>query len=217
MQVQGTIVAFGTAPLHDAARLDATALSCEIFSADFRQLKQAQAGSLLILLCAEADDPALAAATKAAQILRRRGGGESLLVLPPVPANPGPQAFARLERAARLSEACVVQPVSPATWADAVRCFVEPLAVYGLAGVDPREIHALVRPRAALLHHGVDGIPREARDLLVTCRLRPNASLRDLDDAARAAAERAPDAHLVLAGPEVGEGDGPRLVVASLF
>lgn len=215
MQVAGTVVAFGAAPLRDAARLDATALSCEIFSADFRALKQAQAGSLLLLLCGEAGDPSLAAAAKAARILRRRGGGEALVVLPPAPANPGPQAMQRIERAARLCEACAVQPVGPATWADAVRCFVEPLAVFGLAGVNPREIHALVRPRAALLHHQ---IPRLApKELLVTCRLRPNASLRDLDDAARAAAENAPGARLVLAGPEVGDDGGPRLLAASLF
>src|SRR5947208_246218 len=77
MQVVGTVVAFGAAPLRDAARLDATALSCEVLSDDFRVIKQAQGGSLLLLLCAEADDPALAAASKAARILRRRGGGKS--------------------------------------------------------------------------------------------------------------------------------------------
>ncbi|MGZ6144084.1 MAG: hypothetical protein ACXWLM_12150, partial [Myxococcales bacterium] len=163
------------------------------------------------------DDPALAAAAKAARILRKRGGGEAILVLPPAPANPGPQALERIARAGRLCEACAVQPVAPATWADAVRCFVEPLAVFGLAGVSPREIHALLRPRAALLHHGAANASADARELLVTCRLRPNAALRDLEDAAKAAAERAPNARLVLAGPEVGDADGPRVLVASLL
>src|SRR2546430_16263747 len=115
MQVVGTVVAFGAGPLRDAARLDATALSCEVLSDDFRVIKQAQGGSLLLLLCAEADDPALAAASKAARILRRRGGGEPIVVPPGLRVNPGPQALARLERAARLTEACVVPPVA-ASW-----------------------------------------------------------------------------------------------------
>src|SRR5438552_5375272 len=217
MQVVGTVVAFGAAPLRDAARLDATALSCEVLSDDFRVIKQAQGGSLLLLLCAEADDPALAAASKAARILRRRGGGEALVVLPALPVNPGPQALARLERAARLTEACVVQPIGSASWSDAVRCFVEPLAVFGLVGVEPREIHGLVRPRAALLHENVAGVLPQARDVLVTCRLRRNASLREVDYAARAVAERAPKARLVIAGPEVGSDDGPRVLAASLL
>jgi len=216
MQVVGTVVAFGAAPLRDAARLDATALSCEVLSDDFRVIKQAQGGSLLLLLCAEADDPALAAASKAARILRRRGGGEPIVVLPGLPVNPGPQALARLERAARLTEACVVQPIG-SSWSDAVRCFVEPLAVFGLVGVEAHEIHGLVRPRAALLHENVAGVLPQARDVLVTCRLRPNASLREVDYAARAVAERAPKARLVIAGPEVGSDDGPRVLAASFL
>jgi hypothetical protein len=82
--------------------------------------------------------------------------------------------------------------------------------------VDAREIHALVRPRAAVLHASLDVLP-EARDLLVSCRLRPSASLRELDEAARSAAERAPGAKLILAGPEVSPDDGPRVLAASLF
>ena len=216
MQAVGTVVVFGAAPAQDAAQLDGTALSCEALPADFRAIKQAQGGSLLFALLDDAGDPSLAAAAKALRILRRRGGGEALLVLPALPATPGPQAISRLQRAAQLTCACAVQPVAPASWADAVRCFVEPLAVYGLAGVDAREIHALVRPRAAVLHASLDVLP-EARDLLVSCRLRPSASLRELDEAARSAAERAPGAKLILAGPEVSPDDGPRALAASLF
>ncbi len=133
MRPLGTVVAFGEAPMRDVATLDATALACQILPADFRALKQAEAGALLLLLCEAADDPALAAATKAARILRLRGGGEVLLVLPPLPANPGPQVLALIERAAAMTFACALQPVGT-SWADAVRCFIEPLAVFGLAG-----------------------------------------------------------------------------------
>ncbi len=216
MRPLGTVVAFGEAPMRDVAILDATALACEILPADFRALKEAEAGALLLLLCEAADDPALAAATKAARILRRRGGGEVLLVLPPLSANPGPEALARIERAAAMTFTCALQPVGT-SWADAVRCFVEPLAVFGLAGVEPREIHMLVRPRAALLHSSVADVLPQARDVLVTCRLRPSAALRELDEAARTAAELAPQARLVVAGPEVATDDGPRTLVASLL
>jgi len=216
MQPVGTVVAFGQASMREAARLDAKALACEIFPSDFRRLKQAEAGALLFLLCEAGDDPALAAATKAARILRARGGGEALLVLSPLPANPGPQALAGIERAATLSGACALQPVG-ASWADAVRCFVEPLAVYGLAGVEPREIHGLLRPRAAVLHASVEQVLPQAREVLVTCRLRPSASLRELDEAARMVAALAPQARLTLAGPEVGDDDGPPTLAASLL
>ncbi|MCA1827744.1 MAG: hypothetical protein LC689_12520 [Myxococcales bacterium] len=213
MQYAGTVVALGDAPFRDAATLDATALSCVLVANDFREIKRTPGGSVLVVLCAEADDPALAAAAKVARIFRQM----PLVVLPALPVNPGPQATARLERAARLTQACVVRPIEPATWSDAVRCFVEPLAVFGLIGVEPREIHQLISPRAALLHRSVaDAVP-QARDVLVTCRLRPNASLREVDDAARAVAGRAPKARLILAGPEVGLDDGPRVVAASLF
>jgi hypothetical protein len=213
MQPVGTVVAFGPAPMKDAEQLDATALACDVLEADFRRIKQAEAGSLLVLLCDASDDRALAAAAKAARILRKRGGGEALLVLPPLPVSPGPQALARLQRAAELTEACALQPVG-ASWADAVRCFVEPLAVFGLVGVDPREIHALLRPRAALLHTSIAQVLPEARDVLVTCRLRP---LREVEEAARKVAELAPHAKLLLAGPEVTPDDGPRTLVASLL
>jgi len=53
--------------------------------------------------------------------------------------------------------------------------------------------------------------------VLVTCRLRPSAALRELDEAARTAAELAPQARLVVAGPEVATDDGPRTLVASLL
>jgi hypothetical protein len=214
MQLAATVVAFGAAPLEDAARLDATALSCDVLSADFRAIKQAEGGSLLFALLDDDSDAALAAASKALSILRQRGGGEALVVLPASEAVPGPQALARLQRAAELTRACVVRPVAPASWAEAVRCFVEPLSVYGLAGVDPRELHALVRPRPAVLHASLTLLPG-ARDLLVTCRLRPTSSLAELDSAARAATECAPQARLLLAGPEVE--DGPPVLAASLF
>jgi hypothetical protein len=209
MQLAGTVVVFASG---GADGLDPTALSLDVLDCDFRRIKQAHAGSLLFVLCPDAHDPALAAAAKVARILRKT----AIVALPPLEADPGPQATARLERAARLTQACVVQPVA-ATWADAVRCFVEPLAVFGLVGVDPREIHGLVRPRVALLHQSIDRVLPRAREVLVTCRLRPNASLREVDDAARAVAERAPQARLVLAGPEVGDDAGPRLLAASFL
>ena len=211
MQYAGTVVALGPAPARDAARLDLTALSCAFSGDDFREIKRTPAGSLLIVLCPEADDPSLAAATKVARIFRQT----PLIALPPVPVDPGPRATERLQRAAQLTSGCIVQPIGPATWSDAVRCFVEPLAVYGLIGVEPREIHGLVKPRVALLHHGADRVVPQAREVLVTCRLLPNASLREVDDAARAVAERAPGARVVIAGPEVD--DGPRVLAASFL
>jgi hypothetical protein len=212
MEYAATIVALGDAPWRDAANFDVNALSCVIAGNDFRQIKRTPAGSLLFVLCPDSDDPSLAAAVKVARIFRQT----PIAVLPPLPVNPGPRAMERLERAARLMRACVVQPVE-AAWADAVRCLVEPLAIFGLAGVDPREIHALVRPRVALLHWEAGRVMPGSLDVLVTCRLRPNASLRELDDAARAVAERAPNARLVLAGPEVAGDDGPRVLAASFL
>ena len=218
MRPVGTVVALGAAPALAAARLHATALDCEVLGPDFRRIKQSQAGSLLFALVEDGTDPALAAAVKALRILRKRGGGEALVVLPALEALPGPQARALLQRAAELARACVVQPLAPASWQDAVRCLVEPLTVFGLAGVDAREIHALVaKPRVALLHTSIAQVPRESRDLLVSCRLRPNACLRDLEEAARAAAEAAPRAKLVLAAPEVGDARGPRTLAASFL
>jgi hypothetical protein len=215
MQVVGTVVTFGAAPAGDAARLDSVSLDCEVLPAEFRRIKRTNGGTLLFALLDDARDPALAGASKAVRILKKRGGGEALVVLPPAPAIPGPQALARLQRAAEAIDACVVQPIGSASWADAVRCFVEPLTVFGLAGVDPAEIHALVRPRVAFLHDSLEVQPG-AREILITCRLPPSASLRDLDDAARTAAERAPQARLILAGPEV-QDDGPRVLSVSLL
>jgi hypothetical protein len=221
MQNVGTVVALGAAPTRAAARLDAAELASDVLVSSedlFSQLKRTDAGSLLLLLAEAADDPALAAATKAAGILRRRGGGQAILVLPPVPAIPGPQARGRLERAAALTRACVIQPVGAASWDDAVRCFLEPLAVFGLVGVDPREIHSLVRPRAGLLHLWEDGsLDRSlqgAREVLVSCRLRPSATLAEVDAAAQRV-QSATDAPLVLTGPEVESG--PRALAAVLY
>ncbi len=218
MQPVGTVVAFGAAPTNDVSRLDATALACDIlgFGDDlFNRLKQAEAGSLLLLLAEAADDPALAAVSKASHILRLRGGGEAVVVLPAVPALPGSQARGRLQRAAQLTGACVVQPVAGASWADAVRCFVEPLAVFGLVGVDPREVHGLLSARSALLHRwqdaSLDLSLRDAREVLVSCRLRPSATLRQVDAAAQRVTS-ATSARLVLAGPEVD--DGPSALAA---
>ena len=220
MQPLATVVALGADPARAAARLDAAAYSSDLlpFGEDlFVRIKRAEAGSVVLLLAGESHDPALAGAAKAARILERRGGGEAVVVLPPVPALPGPQARAGLERAASLSKCCVVQPVAPASWADAVRCFIEPLAVFGLIGVDPREIHGLLRPRVALLHLWQDrslerALP-DARELLVTCRLRPNATLREVEEAAKRVREST-QARLVLAGPEVSRDDGPRAIAA---
>ena len=223
MQAVGTVVAFGPGPSTAVAGLDATALACDVLPGGedlFPRIKQARGGSLLLLLAGETDDPALAAAAKAARILQRRGGGEAVLVLPAVPAPPGPQATARLQRAAALTGACVVQPIGKASWADAVRCFVEPLAIFGLIGVEPGDIHLLVRPRAALLHlwddESLDRSLRRAREVLISCRLRPSASLREVDGAARRV-KSATSARLVLAGPEVGVDKGPAAIAAVLF
>ena len=223
MQPVGTVVAFGAAPTKDAARIDASVLSSTFLPAGrdlFRRIKQTDGGSLLLLLAAADDDPALAAAFKALRILRRRGGGDAAVILPPLAAVPGPQARARLERAATLTGACVVQPVGRASWSDAMRCFLEPLAVFGLIGVDPREIHQLLRPRVALLHVWDDGSLdlslREARDVLVSCRLRPSATLREVDEAA-SRVRAATEARLVLAGPEVSADEGPRAIAAVFF
>jgi hypothetical protein len=221
------VVAFGPASAQAAAQLDATALSCEVLGPGedlFRRIKQAEPGSLLLLLADDAGDPALAGATKAARILRRRGGGEALVVLPSAEANPGPKARERLRRAAELTEACVVQPVRSA-WADAVRCFLEPLSVFGLVGVEPGEVHRLARSGSfALLHtrqHGLEealGIPG-VREVLLSCRLRPNATLREVDGpTARLRELAAKETRLVIAGPEVPASDeGPGSIAAVFF
>jgi hypothetical protein len=222
MKPVGTVVALGAAPTRAAAQFDETALASRVlpFGEDlFARIKQADAGSLLLLLLEAADDPALAAAAKAASILRRRGGGYTILVLPAIPTIPGPQARGRLERAAGLTGACVVQPVGAASWDDAVRCFLEPLAIFGLVGVDPREIHAVLQPpRSALLHlwqdESLEVSLRDARDVLVSCRLRPSATLREVEAAAKRV-RAATKACLVLAGPEVD--DGPRAIAAVFF
>ena len=218
MQPVATVVALGKGPARAAGQLDATALSCDVLlSGDdlFARIKRAEGGSLLLLLVEEADDAALAGAAKARRILQRRGGGEAIVTLPSIPALPGPQARDRLQRAARLTGACVVQPIEQASWSDAVRCFVEPLAIYGLIGVNPREIHALVRPRVALLHRWESGsLDRslvDAAEVLVSCRLRPSATLREVD-AAATRVRSATSARLVLAGPEVDRG--PRALTA---
>src|SRR3954468_12342384 len=154
MQPVGTVVAFGTAPTGAAARLDLPSLACDLvpWGADlFPRLKQLRGGSLLFLLAASEDDPALAAAAKAAKILRKRGGGAAVLVLPPTPAVPGSEARARLSRAATLTDCCAIRPVGSASWEDAVRCLAEPLSVFGLVGVERREILDLLQPRGALL------------------------------------------------------------------
>ena len=173
MKPVGTVVAFGAAPTKAAAALDATALACDVLPAGddlFVRIKRAEAGALLLLLAEGTDDPALATASKAARILQRRGGGAALLVLPAVPALPGAQMRARLERAVALTGACVVQPIARASWADAVRCFVEPLAVFGLVGVESAEGRGLLRPRTALLHlwddEQLDRSLRDARDVV---------------------------------------------------
>lgn len=222
MKPVGTVVALGAAPTRAAVQLDERALASRVlpFGEDlFARIKRADAGSLLLLLVEDADDPALAAAAKAASILRRRGGGYPILVLPAIPVLPGPQARGRLERAAGLIGACVVQPVGGASWNDAVRCFVEPLAIFGLIGVDRRELHGVLRPpRSALLHlwedKSLEVSMRDARDVLVSCRLRPSATLREVE-AAALRVKSATKARLVLAGPEVD--DGPRAIATAFF
>jgi hypothetical protein len=220
MQPVGTVVAFGAAPTRAAARLDLPSLACDLvpWGADlFPRLKRLRAGALLFLLAASEDDPALAEAAKAARILRKRGGGAGVLVLPPAPALPGPESRARLSRAATLTQCCAVRPVAAASWEDAVRCLAEPLSVFGLVGVERREILDLLQVRGVLLHLwedvSLDLSLRDARDVLVTCRLRPNAALAEVD-AAQKRVRAATCARLVLAGPEVPDDDGPRGVAA---
>src|SRR2546428_13232051 len=103
MQPLCTVVAFGAAPTNAAARLDAAAGACGLlpFGEDlFARIKRAEAGSMVLLLADESDDPALAGAAKAARILERRGGGEAGRGPPSRPARPGPPAPARLGPAA---------------------------------------------------------------------------------------------------------------------
>jgi hypothetical protein len=233
MQPVATVVAFAAAPAGAAAALDTTALACDLLGPGedlFRRIKRSEAGSMLLLLAGSADEAALAAGSKAARILRKRGGGQALVVLPAVAANPGPQARGKLLRAAELCEACVVQPVGRASWADAVRCFVEPLTVFGLVGVEAEDVRDVARaPSAALLHLWQDlssppaGLEQAlsflgVRDVLLTCRLRPTATLKEVDDAAAHLRELAPStANLVFAGPEVGNDEGPRAIAAVTF
>ncbi len=228
MRAVATVVAFAQEGALAVPALDATALACDVLGPGddlFRRLKRSEPGSLLLLLAGDADAPALAAAAKAARILRKRGGGEALLVLPPAEANPGPSGRARLRRAARLTETCVVQPVGRATSADGVRCFVEPLSIFGLVGVDPVEVRRLARGGSfALLHVDQKGLEQAlsfpgVREVLLTCRLRPNATLREVDEPVARLRELAPKgAHLVFAGPEVSAADeGPRSICAVLF
>jgi hypothetical protein len=221
MQPVGTLVAFGATPAAAIAPLDATALACEVLAPGedlFARIKEVgEAGSILLLLADSANDPALAGAAKARKILQRRGGGDAAVVLPAVPALPGPQARARLDRAARLTGACVIQPVGHASWADAVRILIEPLAIFGLVGVDPREIHGLLGERAALLQRwddpSLDESMRTAKDVLVSCRLRPTSTLAEVDAAANRV-RAATRTRLVLAGPELSRDDGPRALAA---
>jgi hypothetical protein len=220
MQPVASVVAFGDASSQALTQLDAQALACDMLPDGddlFRRLKRAEAGSLLILLAEHDHEPALASALKAATILKRRGGGEAVVVLPSVPALPGPRARQRLEHGARQVGTCLMRPVGEASWTDAVRCIVEPLAVFGLIGIDPREIHGLLRTRVALLHLWDDGCLdtslRNARDVLVSCRLRPSATLREVDAAATRVRSVTP-ARLVLAGPEVPRDEGPDAIAA---
>src|SRR2546427_5346362 len=125
MQPLCTVVAFGAAPTNAAARLDAAAGACDLlpFGEDlFARIKRAEAGSMVLLLADESDDPALAGAAKAARILERRGGGEAVGRLPSLPALPGPRARARVGRAAAPGKGCGVQRVGAASWVDAGRC-----------------------------------------------------------------------------------------------
>jgi len=220
MQPVATLVAFGRASSRALAQLDATALASDVLLSGedlFRRVKRAEAGSLLLLLAENAHEPALAGAVKAASILKQRGGGEAVLVLPSVPALPGPRARQRLEETARQAGMCLMQPVGAASWTDAVRCIVEPLAVFGLVGIDPREIHGLLRTRLALVQvwddGALDSALMDAREVLVSCRLRPSATLREVDAVAtRVRAITA--ARLVLTGPEVTRDEGPEAIAA---
>src|SRR3989440_6935489 len=110
MQPLCTVVALGAAPARAAARLDAAACACDLlpFGEDlFARIKHAEAGSMVLLLTDESDDPALAGAAKAARILERRGGGEAVVVLPSLPPPPGPPAPAPVGPAATLNRGCV--------------------------------------------------------------------------------------------------------------
>ncbi len=221
MQPVASVVALGRSSSQALTHLDTTALSCDVlpYGDDlFRRVKHAEAGSLLLLLAENGHEPALAAAVKAASILKQRGGGEAAVVLPSIPALPGPRTRQQLEHAAQQIGACLMQPVGAASWTDAVRCIVEPLAVFGLIGVDPREIHGLLRTRLALLHlwddASLDSSLQDARDVLVSCRLRPSATLREVDAAATRVTTAATAARLVLAGPEVPRDEGPHAIAA---
>src|SRR2546426_2433548 len=103
MQPLCTVVAFGAAPTNAAARLDAAAGACDLlpFGEDlFARIKRAEAGSMVLLLADESDDPALAGAAKAARILERRGGGEADVLPPSVARPPGAPGRPRVGHAA---------------------------------------------------------------------------------------------------------------------
>lgn len=214
MQPLASVVALGAAPARAARSLDATALGAQVLLPGedlFRQLKQAEAGAFVLVFADGADDAALAHARKAAQLLRQRGGGDALVVLPPLPASPGPQARDRLRSAAARLQAAVVQPVEPAGWAHAAACFLEPLAIYGLVGITRDEVRHFAQPGSVSLLHAWSGALPEAlqRELrqsagaLISRRLGPAATLRELNDLACALSESLPrGARLVLACPE---------------
>src|SRR5437870_1512536 len=88
---------------------------------------------------------------------------------------------------------------------------------YGLCVRPPPVRGDLLRPRAALLHlwqdHSLDRALPYAREVLMTCRLGPSATLREVEEAARRIREST-EARLVLAGPEVSRDDGPRAIAA---
>jgi hypothetical protein len=228
MRPAATITCFGPVAAGAVSRLDATALSCDVLPggpALWAQLKERNAGSYACVLLDEETAASLAAAVEATRILRRRGSVASIISLPPCRLDSLPPALLRLRSLAAQIGACVVQPAAPASPADVVRCFVEPLAVFGLIGVDPAEFDRLLAaPAAATVHRWEHPAPmppplaealRRSSGAILSCRLRPQSTLLEVDDvAARAAREQPPGASFILAGPEVGIDDGPAAVAA---
>lgn len=221
MRPVATVAALGPLAARSAATLDPGALAADVITMGdgfWSALKLAAAGSFVLVLLDQADDAGLAAASEAAKILRRLGSGPAIVV-PPAGA-------LDLPRLASALQLCVLQPAGDASQADVVRGFVEPLSIFGLVGIDRRDFLALAAPgRCGQVHlwqHPapmppalVQALRAPLTDVLLSYRMRPAATLREVDDAARKVHALTP-ARLVFAGPELAADEGPRAIATLL-
>ena len=222
MRPVATVAALGPFSARAAATLDSIALASDVLvmsSSFWSTLKQRTAGSFALLLLDDAEDAALYAAGEAAKILRRLGSGRAVVV--------APAGTLDLARIAAALQACVLQPADGASQADVVRGFVEPLSIFGLVGVKPRDFRALAAPgRCGRVYPWEHPAPMSAaldealrgplREVLLSYRMRPAATLREVDDAARQVSARTP-ARLVFAGPELAADEGPRAIATLML